>query len=83
MTAPRHVELGLGRGLLAIPGIGRVWRETDWRFFLVGFVDRGCCWCFFLQVFFPRVWELRHDFWRCFFFLPVKSFGYALVVGAR
>ena len=52
-------------------------------FLLVCFVDRGCCSCFFLQYFFPRVRELRHDFWEVFCFLPMKSFGHALVVGAR
>ena len=55
VTAPCHVELGLGRGLLAIPGMGELGTDGEMRigvFLLVGFVDRGCCWCFFRQSFF-------------------------------
>ena len=37
---PRHGRVGHGR------------RDENWRIFLVGFVDRECYWCFFLQVFF-------------------------------
>ena len=58
----RHVELGL----LAIPGVGelgtdntnqtdgdRNWtQEKGASLFLVGFVDRECCWCCFCLVFF-------------------------------
>ena len=31
MTAPRHVELGLGRGLLAIPGMGELGTDGEMR----------------------------------------------------
>ena len=31
MTAPRHVELGLGRGLLAMPGMGELGTDGEMR----------------------------------------------------
>ena len=58
----RHVELGL----LAIAGVGELGMDntnqtdgdTNWTqekgasLFLIGFVDRECCWCCFCLVFF-------------------------------
>ena len=38
---PRHGRVGHGR------------RDETWSIFVVGFVDGECCWCYFLQVFFP------------------------------
>jgi len=50
VTAPRHVELGLGRGFLAIPGIGRV---ENWSVFIGRFCLQGMLLVLFSSIFFP------------------------------
>ena len=64
---PRHGQVGHGR------------RDETWSIFLVGFVDRECYWCFFLQVFFPWCGNCGMIFGGVFF--PMKSFGHPLVIG--
>ena len=47
VTAPRHVELGLGRGLLAIPGMGEL--GTDGNFYLFS------CWWYPQSIMWPTL----------------------------